>query len=146
MSLGIGRQVHFHPPVASAEVSAAIRNADASLIAITASEPNYALSVPTKLLEAIAAGLPGISTRTPALAHFLAEYPIGSLWDADQPKTLAEAITRLENPDTRSVAAALQAASRPAAGRLRRAPAGKLRASRCPLTVTLPNLHNTVTK
>ncbi len=110
-SLGVGRQVHFHPPIASAEVSAAIQNADASLIAITASEPNYALSVPTKLLEAIAAGLPVLSTRTPALAHFLVEYPIGSLWDADQPETLAEAIIRLENPDTRQAwQAALQAA------------------------------------
>jgi len=42
-----------------------------------------------------------LSTRTPAMTRFLAEHPIGSLWDAKRPETLAEAITQLRNPTCR---------------------------------------------
>ncbi len=110
-TLGISHRVHFLPPVASEKVSTAIRNADASLIAVGTSEPNYALSIPTKLLEAIAAGLPILSSRTPAMARFLAAYPVGTLWEAERPETLAQAIVQLHNPTLREAwQTALQAA------------------------------------
>ena len=100
--LGLQKRVHFVPPVPPEDVSTAIQGADAAVMAISITEPSYALSVPTKLLEAIAGGLPVLASRTPAFAGFLARYPIGCLWDADRPASLAEALARLDDPDQRA--------------------------------------------
>ncbi len=100
-ALNLSRRVHFVPPVPPAMVSAAIREADAAVIAFDSSSPGYALTLPNKLFEAIAAGLPVLGAETPALSDFFAEHPVGLLWRPGDPADLARAIARLREPAAR---------------------------------------------
>ncbi|MBN1966221.1 MAG: glycosyltransferase [Anaerolineae bacterium] len=97
-ALGLAARVHFLPPVPPEHVSAAIRHADAAVVAFDASLPNYAVTIPNKLFEALGAGLPVVAARTPALERFFAAHPIGPLWDAADPASLAEAVAALADP------------------------------------------------
>ncbi len=98
---GLRDRVHFVPPLPPEAVSAAIRSADAAIVAFDGSLPGYALTLPNKLFEAIAAELPVLGARTPALEGFFADYPVGPLWEAADPTSLAQAITLLRIPENR---------------------------------------------
>ncbi len=100
-ALGIAQRVHFVPPVPPEQVSAAIRSADAAVIALDPTLPSYAFALPNKLFEAIAAGLPVLSTHTPALSRFYAQHPIGVLWESRAPDDFARATATLADPAAR---------------------------------------------
>ncbi len=100
--LVLSERVHFVPLTPPEKVSAAIRGADAAVIAFDPRPPGYALTLPNKLFEAIAAGCPVLAHRTPGLEAFLKEYPVGVLWDSSDPASFPAALSQLAADSSRA--------------------------------------------
>ena len=89
-------------PLPSPVALARLAGATAGL-ALLRDRPNYRGSVPTKVLEYMAHGVPVVATPLPALVDLVEATGAGILVPFDDPEAVVEAVTRLDSdPELRS--------------------------------------------
>jgi glycosyltransferase involved in cell wall biosynthesis len=91
----LGDRVKFAAPVPHAELLAWTAGAwcGASLLVDVALNHKY--SLPNKLFEYLAVGVPLIASDNPEIAGFIAEWRAGEICDPTDPMSIADAVTRL---------------------------------------------------
>jgi glycosyltransferase involved in cell wall biosynthesis len=88
------------PPVPSAQVVAQARAADFGLWTLLANVGlNFKFSLPNKVFEYLAAGLPVIAADLPEVRRILDTYQIGVCFEPDTPSSIAEAVNRIVEDD-----------------------------------------------
>ena len=97
--------IHFHPAVAMNEILNYTRGADAGMFLCEKTCLSYYLSLPNKLFEYLAAGIPVISVDFPEVASLIKKYDCG--WIVAAPlsgslKHLAESITEKDIKDKKT--------------------------------------------
>lgn len=89
--------IHWVPPVPSADVVATIRDADAALVLIEPLCLSYRLASPNKLFEALAAGLPPLSIDLPAARGLLGD--TADTWVIAPDGSITDALARITRSD-----------------------------------------------
>ena len=99
-ALSIGRtNIRFERPVGMREVVKAAESADVGIVPFLATNlSNYYIS-PNKLFEYIQAGLPIAVSNLPFLTKVVSTNDIGTVFDAREPKSIAEAINQITRKD-----------------------------------------------
>ncbi|GHD42562.1 glycosyltransferase [Mycetocola manganoxydans] len=93
--LGLAHRVHFVGAVRSSDVSAALADADVSLVLTRPACLSYEYSLPNKLFESIQAGIPVVSTNLVDAARLVRKYDVGEIVETDMPaKALAATISK----------------------------------------------------
>jgi len=89
----IGKRVFFLPPVPQNELLLWTSSADVGVIAYRNVGLNNYYSLPNKLFEYIAAGIPVVASDFPELRRVIEEFQVGCTFNPDDPKDIARAIT-----------------------------------------------------
>jgi glycosyltransferase involved in cell wall biosynthesis len=98
-------RIHFPGPVAPADIPGAIAAADVSAMPVEGDTLNHRLNTPTKLFDAMGAGVPVVASDLPGMAPIVRETGCGELCDPDDPADIARAIrTIIEAPPERRAA------------------------------------------
>jgi glycosyltransferase involved in cell wall biosynthesis len=85
-------RIHFPGPVAPADIPAAIAAADISAMPVEGDTLNHRLNTPTKLFDAMGAGVPVVASDLPGMAPIVRTTGCGELCDPDDPRDIARAI------------------------------------------------------
>lgn len=93
--LGVAGRVHFHPAVPPGELLDITASADIGLCLIEPLTESLRLSLPNKLFEYLAAGIPVIGTRLPEIRRIIDGFDVGLTVDDLQPATIAAGIQRV---------------------------------------------------
>ena len=88
-------RIHFPGPVAPADIPAAIAAADVSAMPVEGDTLNHRLNTPTKLFDAMGAGVPVVASDLPGMAPIVRATGCGELCDPDDPADIARAITTI---------------------------------------------------
>jgi glycosyltransferase involved in cell wall biosynthesis len=112
---GVAERVDLHPAVAPQDVVEAISPAAAGLALIQPSPRSYALSLPNKLFEYLAAGLPVLASDVPTIRSFVEGEGIGLIAPAEDTAEIAQAMLEIAAPERN---AELRAVARAVAARL----------------------------
>ncbi|HET8777902.1 MAG TPA: glycosyltransferase, partial [Candidatus Limnocylindria bacterium] len=97
---GSGERVHVLPPVASSEVIDVAASADIGVSPIVPSCLNYRYSLPNKLFQYMAAGLPVVASDFPQVREVVEGAGCGVVVDTRRPAEIARAINDvLADPD-----------------------------------------------
>jgi glycosyltransferase involved in cell wall biosynthesis len=111
--LGVERRVEFAAPVPPDRVIGAIAAAELGLALIQPSCLSYELSLPNKVFEYVAAGLPILAADLPVLGPFVRDHGLGLLAIPDDAEDLAFKLEKLVQPETnRSYRTAVRRARR----------------------------------
>lgn len=94
-TLNISERVHVLPPVATGDVVAAAAGATIGIAPIIPDTPNNAASMPNKLFQYLAAGLPVVVSDLPQLRQVAEESGAGMAVDTRDPKLIAGAVREL---------------------------------------------------
>lgn len=89
--LGVGDRVHMLDPVAPAQVSAFLATADVGIHPLV-HFPGHEFALPNKLFEYLHAGLPLVVSDCRALAQFVRETQVGSVFTAEDASSCAAAL------------------------------------------------------
>jgi len=89
---GVAERIRFIPPVEARDVVRCASTADLGIVPIRNTCLNYYLSLPTKLFECIAAGLPVVTSDFPEMRRVVEEHRIGATCDPDLPADIARAV------------------------------------------------------
>jgi glycosyltransferase involved in cell wall biosynthesis len=85
-------RIHFMPAAPPHEIADWTASADVSLIPVQASTLNHRLNTPTRIFDAMGAGVPVVAADLPGLAEIVRETHIGVLVDATEPAAIAAGI------------------------------------------------------
>ena len=97
--LGLAERIHFLGPVPPNEVVSYSASADIGVSPLFASAPSYALSLPNKLFQYMAAGLPVVASDLPQVRDVVEANAAGICIDTSQPSLIAAALRSiLEDP------------------------------------------------
>lgn len=108
-SAGAADRMIIRPPVRPSEVVAATAGADVGVVLNRNVSLNNFLSLPNKIYEYIAAGLPVVTSNSPEMAQLVSEYDVGETCDPESPADIARAIRTVLDHRERLRANALQA-------------------------------------
>lgn len=109
---GVGGRVLLAPPVAPDEVVATIAPAAAGLALIQPACRSYELSLPNKLFEYLAAGLPVLAAGVPTIRSFVEQNGVGLIVAPDDPEAISRAMEEIVEPErNRRLRAAVAEAS-----------------------------------
>jgi glycogen synthase len=97
--LGIGDRLLTIFPVTPHNITPTLAQADVAIMLITSKRLSYHLSLPNKFFEAVAAGIPIVSSPIPEVAAFIKKYDFGVLCDPIDPASIAKAIMQVLEPD-----------------------------------------------
>jgi len=103
-NLTISRQwerVYFPGKVSLADLPSYTSSADIGVLLTEDTCLSYHLSLPNKLFEYIHAGLPVVASNLPEIARVVSTHQIGEVVNPDDPKDIANAISRLLHDPTR---------------------------------------------
>jgi glycosyltransferase involved in cell wall biosynthesis len=95
---GVSAQVQFEAPVHPAGVQAAIAGADVGLMLIQPVCRSYELTLPNKLFEYAAAGVPILASDLPVIGPIIREQGLGEAVPPTDIEQIAAAIRRLAQP------------------------------------------------
>ena len=104
-----GDRMIVRPPVRPSEVVAASAGADVGVVLNRNVSLNNYLSLPNKIYEYIAAGLPVVTSNSPEMTRLVAHYEVGDTCDPERPDDIARAIRTVLEDSERLRANALQA-------------------------------------
>ncbi|MFI5010336.1 MAG: glycosyltransferase [Solirubrobacterales bacterium] len=96
--LGVAHRIELHPPVPPAHVPAALADASAGLCLIQPVCRSYELTLPNKLFEYAAAGVPVLASDLPTIATLVRAQGLGEVVRCDDPHGIAAALERLVEP------------------------------------------------
>jgi glycosyltransferase involved in cell wall biosynthesis len=102
---GVLDRVELRQPVAPAEVGGALAEAAAGLCLIQPICRSYELSLPNKLFEYAAAGVPVLASDLPVIGALVRQEGIGVLAPPEDPRAIAASLERLLEPDVWRLAA-----------------------------------------
>lgn len=106
-------RVHLIPPRPPSEISPYIDSADVAVSVVEPACASYAFSLPNKLFQPVAAGLPVVVGRTPTLRRIVQATNVGEAVDEREPALFADAIVRQSRrrtaPEFRAARALFQA-------------------------------------
>jgi glycosyltransferase involved in cell wall biosynthesis len=98
--VGAADKVFCLPPVPSAQVVAQAGAADFGLWTLLANVGlNFKFSLPNKVFEYLAAGLPLVVADLPEVRRIVDAYNIGVCFEPDTPASIAEAVNRITDDD-----------------------------------------------
>ena len=97
---GLEGRVHFQRPVLPHQLIPTMREADLGAVMIRGKDSaSYFLSLPNKLFETIAAGLPVVASDLPEIRRIVSGYEIGILCQPEDPRDIARAIEEALSPN-----------------------------------------------
>jgi glycosyltransferase involved in cell wall biosynthesis len=96
--IGMEDRVIFVPPVLPDSIAPTLSQADVGAVLITNHSIHYDYSMPNKLFECIAAGLPLIVSHCQEIANLTRKYDLGIVCDPMQPKEIAAGILEILEP------------------------------------------------
>jgi glycosyltransferase involved in cell wall biosynthesis len=96
--LRVAARVTIEEPVAPDQVVGTIADADVGLAMIQPSCLSYELSLPNKLFEYLAAGLPILGSDAPVIASFVTDHGIGAAARATDPADIATKLAAILEP------------------------------------------------
>jgi glycosyltransferase involved in cell wall biosynthesis len=96
--IGVGDRVDVWPPVPPSEVAAAIADSDMGLVLIQPTSLSHRMSLPNKLFEYTAAGVPVLATELPMMGPLVREEGIGEVVPPGDVEAIASAMRRLLDP------------------------------------------------
>jgi glycosyltransferase involved in cell wall biosynthesis len=91
---GAGR-IRFLPAVGPRDIPALTADADVAAIVIQPTTLNHRLTTPTRLFDAMGAGLPVVASDLPGIAAIVRDAGMGVLCDPTDPSTIATALVDL---------------------------------------------------
>lgn len=91
-ALNIAHRVHFVGSVAADQVSAALADADLSVVFVRPICLSYEFSLPNKLFESIHAGVPIAAADLPDTAAIVREHGVGEIFEAHDPDQIASSM------------------------------------------------------
>jgi glycosyltransferase involved in cell wall biosynthesis len=97
--LGVGDRLELLEPVAPGEAPAVFGDADVGLALIEPACLSYEMTLPNKLYEYVAAGLPVLSSDVPVLAREVREHGVGTVADPADPAAVAAALREVVEPE-----------------------------------------------
>ena len=97
-ALGVADRLEILPPVRPVDVPAALAGARMGLALIQPSVLSYRLSLPNKLFEYVAAGVPVLASDLPVLGRTVQEEGIGEVVPPGDVPAIAAAMRRLAEP------------------------------------------------
>lgn len=97
--LGVGAQLELRGAVSPAAVVTALVGADVGLCLIQPICRSYELTLPNKLFEYAAAGVPLLASDLPVIAATVREWDAGEVVPPSDPSAIAEGMRRLLNPE-----------------------------------------------
>lgn len=97
--VGVADRIEFRPPVPSAAVIDTIAGADMGLALIQPVSLSYEQSLPNKLFEYAAAGLPILASDLPVMGPLVREEGLGEAVPVEDVAAIAQAMRRLADPD-----------------------------------------------
>ena len=98
-SLGVRERLFIVPPVPSVSIAPTLAQADVAAV-IIASEPlNRLIALPNKFFEAVAAGLPLLTSRNPELERLVSAYQMGLSCDPTDPADIAAKLMMIFEPE-----------------------------------------------
>jgi len=92
---GVADRVEYRPPVEPTAVAETIAGADVGLVLIQPKFLSYRMSLPNKLFEYVAAGLPILASDLPVIAAIVHEEGIGEVVPPADVEAIARAMRRL---------------------------------------------------
>lgn len=92
---GVGERVHFAEPVPVDEVIGYASSADVGVSPIVPSCLNYRYSLPNKLFQYMAAGIPVVASDFPQVREIVDSARCGLVVDTSDPRRVAEAVNRI---------------------------------------------------
>ena len=96
---GLADRVEIRPPVAPTDVPAALADAHVGVALIQPVCLSYELTLPNKLFEYVAAGVPLLVSDLPVMRDFVTEHDIGMAAPPDRPEAIAQRIGALLEPE-----------------------------------------------
>lgn len=100
--LGIEQRVHNIARIVPEEIVPTLAQATVAAVLVQADPSqglSHHLSLPNKVFEAIAAGLPIITGPSPSVVSLVEQYDIGVICDPQNPQSIADAIQRITQPE-----------------------------------------------
>jgi glycosyltransferase involved in cell wall biosynthesis len=98
--LGIADRVEILDPVPPDEATAVLADADVGLALIEPACLSYRMTLPNKLYEYVAAGLPVLASDIPVLAGEVRAHGLGRVADPADPAAVAATLREMLDPDT----------------------------------------------
>ena len=100
--LGVAGRVHFVPPVSPQAVAATVQSCDVAAVLLCPESWHIRSTLPNKLFEALAAGVPVVTSDTFALRRIVRRYELGVLCDPRDPNAIATALRQLLTPEAQA--------------------------------------------
>ena len=98
VSAGVADRVEFIGPVPPGAILPAIADADAGIMLIEPICRSYELTLPNKLFEYAAAGVPVLSSDLPVIGRYVRSHQLGEVVEPGDVDEIALAMRRLINP------------------------------------------------
>ena len=96
---GVAERIEFRPPVEPTAVADTIAGADLGILLTQPTCLNNELSLPNKLFEYVAAGIPLVASELPVIGAILREEGIGEAVPPADVEAIAQAMRRLSEPE-----------------------------------------------
>lgn len=87
--------IHIQPPVPIDQVAGVFQECGVGLVTASDGPMSYRLSMPNKLFQAVAAGVPVIATNLPAQARVVSDHGLGEVYRAGDALSFRRAVDRL---------------------------------------------------
>lgn len=102
---GVADRLHFVGSVPHEATVDAVREADVSLVPAGPVDASMEVSLPNKLFDALAAGVPVVAAEGTATGTFVTRHGVGCTFDPDRPTTMSTAIEQvMSDPNLREAA------------------------------------------
>lgn len=101
-SLGIAGRFFIVPPVPTNSIASTLAQADAAAVLTSPHITNNFNALPNKFFEAVAAGLPIVSSPIPAVTALVEQYDLGLTCDPTDPASIAKAALTVLKPENQS--------------------------------------------